>query len=835
MTTDLAVIKKLFLEVLAQPTAEARRAYIDAACGQDLELRNCLLEMLEAHELHATPPPDASPGSQPTKPAVPEGTFEPGTVIDRKYKIIELIGEGGMGVVYRARRVADIKMDVALKVIKPGMDSRQVLARFNIERQALAMMNHENIAKVLDAGMTEQGLPYFVMELVKGLPMTEFCDANKLPIAERLGLFAQVCSAVQHAHQKGIVHRDLKPKNILVGLYDDKPVPKVIDFGLAKALHQPLTEDSVHTRFNAFVGTWLYTAPEQALLNNLDIDTRADIYSLGVILYELLTGKTPIEKARLKDAAYNEVLRIIREEEPLKPSDKIRSSNELPSVAALRRMEPIKLQKLVRGDLDWVVMKALEKERNRRYGSASELAADVQRYLHDEPVEAGPPTLRYRLSKLLHKHRGKALIAGLLAATILLGTVVSIIGWTTAYREQVRANQQAAISKAVIKFLSDDLLSQADPAIQIRPDQDFVSNITVKQVLDRTAARVSESFADQPLVEAGIRHALGKAYMGLGDFKSARVQLERAETLRRQASGDNDPDRLSSLHELGWLLLRESQLSRAEAMLKETASRRLQVLGAKHADTCKTDYLLAMLLHAQDKKPEAKRGYEDVLARQEQVLTLRHPDTLATQRELAGVLQAQGESALAERMMLEVLELQRAVLGKEHPETLVTLNNLLQLYDSRGEYDKEEPLLVELIKISERVLGPEHPRHLAFCINHAAVYEALKQYEKALALYEKLVPILRRVSGPIHPDTLAALHNHGAVLVICDRLTEAEPMLLEAYQGCLKTFGDSHEHTRQVLASLVALYVRKKMADEAKRWREKLDQANQKAQAQLGK
>jgi serine/threonine protein kinase len=322
------------------------------------------------------------------------------------YKLIQAIGEGGMGTVWMAQQTAPVKRLVALKVIKPGMDSRQVLARFEAERQAVALMDHPNIARVLDAGATAAGRPYFVMELVKGVPITRYCDDHRLTPRQRLELFVPVCQAVQHAHQKGVIHRDLKPSNVLVAQYDGRPVPKIIDFGIAKATGQQLTEHTLVTGFGAVVGTLEYMSPEQAELNQLDIDTRSDIYSLGVLLYELLTGSTPLEKKRLKEAALLEVLRVIREEEPPRPSARLSTTDELPAVAANRGMEPKRLSGMVRGELDWIVMKCLEKDRSRRYETANGLAADVQRYLADEPVLACPPSAGYRLHKFARRHKG---------------------------------------------------------------------------------------------------------------------------------------------------------------------------------------------------------------------------------------------------------------------------------------------------------------------------------------------------------------------------------------------------------------------------------------------
>ena len=377
--------------------------------------------------------------------------------------MLEEIGQGGMGTVWAAEQTTPVRRKVALKLIKAGMDSRSVLARFEAERQALALMDHPNIAKVLDGGLTDSGRPYFVMEYVKGVPITEYCDATRLSVEERLNLFVQVCSALQHAHQKGIIHRDLKPSNILVAPYDDKPVPKVIDFGLAKAMHQSLTEKTLYTAHEMVLGTPLYMSPEQAQLNNLDVDTRADIYSLGVLLYELLTGTTPLERKRFKEAAWDEIRRMIREEEPPRPSTRLSSTDTLPSLATFRHTEPAKLKKLVRGELDWIVMKALEKDRTRRYETASGLARDIQRYLDDEVVEARPPSTGYRVGKFVRRHRAQVIAAGLVLLTLLAG----IAGTTWGLFREARAKTRLAES-LVREQKANAELSAANAKVQAR-------------------------------------------------------------------------------------------------------------------------------------------------------------------------------------------------------------------------------------------------------------------------------------------------------------------------------------------------------------------------------
>ena len=367
----------LFAAALAITDPTERAALLDQECAGQPALRERLRELLDAHARSNTLLDRPVPGGlEQTAAYVP--SEQPGTVIAGRYKLLEAIGEGGMGSVWVAEQTQPVRRKVALKLIKPGMDSKSVLARFEAERQALAVMDHPNIAKVLDGGLTETGRPFFVMEYVKGVPITEYCDATRLSVPERLNLFVQVCQAVQHAHQKGIIHRDLKPSNILVAPYDDRPVPKVIDFGLAKAMHQSLTDRTLHTAHETVLGTPRYMSPEQAQLNNLDVDTRSDIYSLGVLLYELLTGTTPLEKKRFKEAAWDEIKRIIREEEPPRPSTRLSSTDTLPSLAVCRHTEPAGLTRQVRGDLDWIVMKSLEKDRSRRYETDNAFGMDVQ-------------------------------------------------------------------------------------------------------------------------------------------------------------------------------------------------------------------------------------------------------------------------------------------------------------------------------------------------------------------------------------------------------------------------------------------------------------------------
>jgi tetratricopeptide (TPR) repeat protein len=452
-------VKSVFLAAIERCGPE-RAAYLDGACGGDAELRGRVEELLVAHEQMGSFHEQQDPAGVPTADFAPIAEA-PGTTIGR-YKLLQKIGEGGFGVVFMAEQREPVVRKVALKIIKPGMDTREVIARFEAERQALALMDHPNIARVLDAGSIDSGRPFFVMELVKGVPITDFCDRNELPAEERLKLFAAICHAVQHAHQKGIIHRDIKPSNILVTLHDGQPVPKVIDFGVSKAISQRLTEKTLFTAYGQMIGTPQYMSPEQAEMSGLDVDTRSDVYSLGVLLYELLTGTTPLEGERLRTAGYAEMQRMIREEDPPRPSVRLNGLGEqLTAIAKQRSTDARRLQQTIRGELDWIAMKCLEKERGRRYGSANSLAEDVERFLSGEPVEAHPPSTAYRLRKFMRRYRFPVAVTAAIVAALLAAVVGTTAGMVRAARFAADREQALQELQATLRGLQDELFNKA--------------------------------------------------------------------------------------------------------------------------------------------------------------------------------------------------------------------------------------------------------------------------------------------------------------------------------------------------------------------------------------
>jgi serine/threonine protein kinase len=806
MTEPSLPEEPIFAQALEIDSPTERAAFLDRACGQNPPLRAEVEALLGAHGRNG----DLL--DLPDKPVltVDEPFSErPGTIIG-PYKLLQQIGEGGMGVVFMAEQTEPVRRKVALKIIRPGMDSRQVIARFEAERQALALMDHPHIAKVFEAGTTKSGRLYFVMELVKGTPITRYCDEHHLTPRERLQLLLPVCQAVQHAHQKEIIHRDLKPSNVLVAEYDDRPVAKIIDFGVAKATGPKLTEQTLFTEFGQVLGTLEYMSPEQAKLNALDIDTRSDIYALGVLLYELLTGTTPFEAKRLRQAAFEEVLRIIREEEPPKPSTRLSSTQELPSVAAMRGLEPSKLSGLVRGELDWIAMKCLEKDRNRRYETANELARDLERYLHNDPVQACPPSAGYRLRKFVRRNKGPVLVA----ATILLVLVGGIIGTTcgmlraraaarTEKEAKVTAQHSEAETKAVLDFVENKIFAAARPK-----DQAGGRGYDVKlaDAVKAALSFVDKSFTGQPLLEARLRMTMGNSFWYLGDAKTASEQFEAARQLYAQYRGAEHPDTLKSMNNLANC---QHVLGRHADALKlrlETLAFHKAKLGPDHPDTLASMSGLATTYHALGRYTDALKLRQETLALYEAKLGPDHPDTLASMSSLANSYHGLGRYDDAFRLRQEMLARYTAKLGPDHPDTLKMMNNLANSYATLGRHADALKLREETLALRKAKLGPDHPDTLRIMNNLANSYAALGRHTDALKLREETLALRKAKLGPDHPDTLKSMNNLADSYAALGRHADALRLCEEVVALYKAKLGPDHPDTLKSMNNLAGSY-----------------------------
>ncbi|UCF69250.1 MAG: serine/threonine protein kinase, partial [Acidobacteriota bacterium] len=620
-------VKKIFNEA-APLSADERVDYLDRVCGADDHLRTEVEALLQSHDELSSTQSDTMTQAMPQT----EGA---GSVVGR-YKLLQRIGEGGFGSVYMAEQEKPVRRRVALKIIKLGMDTRQVIARFEAERQALALMDHPNIAKVLDAGATEAGRPYFVMELVRGVPITEYCDQNKLGTDERLDLFMAVCGAVQHAHQKGVIHRDIKPSNVMVTLHDGRPVPKIIDFGIAKATNQRLTERTLFTEYNQFIGTPAYMSPEQAEMSGLDVDTRSDIYSLGVLLYELLTGTTPIESKRLKQAAYTELQQMIREEEPHRPSVRISTMGQAATTAAAKRSTDLSgLTRILRGDLDWIVMKALEKDRTRRYETANAMRRDLERYLANEPVSASPPGAFYRLRKFAQRNRVAVAVGAVVALALISGLLLAGLG-------MMQARREAAAAQQINTFFSD-MLASVDPRYlrhfsgftaeqdgELESYGELAHDVSVVDMMLRSRDRIASSFDGKPKLEARARETLGLSLLGLGRPREAAEELSIAARIRRDLLGADHPDTLRSELQHAMSLTESGRAPESVPLLKELREKMIRAYGKDDPKALKTSSLYATALMADREHVQADPIFRETLERQKEILGPEHRDTIET-------------------------------------------------------------------------------------------------------------------------------------------------------------------------------------------------------------
>jgi eukaryotic-like serine/threonine-protein kinase len=797
-----------------------RAAYLTQACGNDADLRQRVETMLRD-----AAGADAFFGPEPAGATVIEG---PGTVIGR-YKLLQKIGEGGMGLVYMAEQREPVMRKVALKIIKLGMDTKQVVARFEAERQALALMDHPNIAKVLEAGATETGRPYFVMELVRGIKITDYCDENNLSTVARLELFIQVCQAIQHAHQKGIIHRDIKPSNILVADHDGVPVPKIIDFGIAKATtDQRLTDKTLFTAFEQFIGTPAYMSPEQAKLSGLDIDTRSDIYSLGVLLYELLTAKTPFEANRLHEIGLDEIRRIIREEEPVKPSTKLQTleATEQTTVAKHRQSDPPKLAHLIRGDLDWIVMKALEKDRGRRYETANGLAMDIKRHMENEPVQARPPSAGYRLQKTWRRNKTAFAVATLIAAILMAATAIS--AWQAVRATQAMAlakkrlaeseanatlaQQRLADSEAVSKFLTE-VFQSPDPARNGR-------TITVAETLGAAAKKLETDLGNQPARRAKLQTTLGSTYYALGLYPEAIALQEQIRAYYLATFGLEDTNTLAAMYNLAMSYRVAGRLNEAIKLSEETLTLRRKTLGLDNTNTLVTMNNLANSYRDAGRLDEAFKLCEQILPLASKLFGPENPRTLSAMGNLANSYYDAGRLDESMKLDEQVLSLDRKVNGAEHPATLTTMNNLAKSYFDAGRKDEALKLREEILTLSRKVLGPEHPNTLMAMNNLMDSYDDAERKDEAHKLIEETLMLSRKVLGPEHPTTLGAMVNLANSYASLGRQAEALKLGEQALPLYRKALGPEHPATLLAMTSLAYFYDQAGRKDEALKLRE---------------
>jgi serine/threonine protein kinase/tetratricopeptide (TPR) repeat protein len=760
------------------------------------------------------------------------------------YRILSKLGEGGMGQVWLAEQTAPLRRQVALKLIRVGMYDDSILQRFESERQSLASMNHPSIAKVFDAGTTPDGQPYFAMEYVPGLPITHYCDRKRLKISERLDLFVQTCEGVQHAHHKAIIHRDLKPANILVVEVDGKATPRIIDFGLAKAATPEVQAEGPLTGVGAFVGTPGYMSPEQVNPDLHDIDTRTDVYSLGVVLYELLTGFLPFDTKR-GDQRFADKFRQLREEDPPLPSTKVHADRESSTTKAEERStDPKQLVSQLRGDLDWITMKALERDRGRRYGTPSELAADISRYMHHEPVSARPASSAYKLRKYVRRHRFGVAVGAAMALLLAGFAVMQALQLRRITRERDRANRITDFTVGMFK-VSD-------------PNEARGNKITAREILDKASNDIEAGLAKDVEVQSDLMTVMAKTYINLGLFTRAHGLAERALENRRRALGPNHPKTLESMTQLGWILDREGHDLEAEKVTRQTLDLQRRVLGPEDALTLETTDNLGIVLEKQGHYAEEEKLERELVAIRSRKLGPEHPQTLRSMLNLGDALHGESRFQDAEKQFRQLLEIERRVWGSGHPSILATMHNLANVIQEQGRYDEAEALYRETLETEQRVLGPEHPdtastmTTLANTIMYgqgrsaeaetlyrtalelaqrtlgpehsyttgaeeglANVVASQGHYAEAEKLHREILDIRMRVLGPDHTDTLLSQYNLGDVLFREGHLSEADKLFRETLASQTRVLGAENPDTLASKAFLARILIKEENPREA--------------------
>jgi serine/threonine protein kinase/tetratricopeptide (TPR) repeat protein len=855
-------IQAVFNQALKLRLAE-RPSFLSEACGSDLDLRRDVDALLAAHEDPVDLEPPAEQGSDSAQaearqlleqireigPTVeippPRRIAELETRPDRvgPYKILEQIGEGGMGTVYLAEQAEPIRRRVALKIIKLGMDTKQVIARFEIERQALAMMDHPNVAKVLDAGATSEGRPYFVMEHVQGERITDYCDRHRLTTKERLLLFMDVCHAVQHAHQKAIIHRDIKPSNILVTVKDGKLIAKVIDFGVAKATDHNLTEHTVFTEQGQLIGTPEYMSPEQAEMSALNVDTRTDIYSLGVVLYELLAGALPFDSKSLRRAAFNEIQRIIREIDPPNPSTRLSSLGDDSTTAAQkRRTDRAGLERQLRGDLDLITLKAMDKDRTRRYATALELSSDIKRHLDHEPVVATPPSAGYRASKFLRRNRGPVAALAAVVLALAIGMTVATIQYLRVAEQRQLTEKRTEELKILTEF-QQSMLSDIDAEIMGRriiaaqrenireamesrggdPQQieaalaafdklvietnatDLALSVVNENVLARAVERIRLDFAANPILRAALEEAVASTYIDIGLYESALPLREASLRTRRDILGDEHRDTLQSMNNLGLLLQMLSRYEEALSRCREALEGRRRVFGGDDPDTLQSINNMGILLKALGKYQGAFPYQREALDGFRRVLGDDDPNTLTSLNNMGGLFMALGEYEEVLPYYRETLEGRRRVLGENHPHTVISINNMGRLLKAMGKFEEALPYHRRALAIRRRVLGDDHSHTLTSINNMGSLFRAMGKHEEALRYHREALEGRLRVLGEGNSSTLTSLFTMGAVLKDMGKYEEALPFYSKALEGRRRLLGDGHPGTLTSIDSMGSL------------------------------
>ncbi|MFC1603824.1 tetratricopeptide repeat protein [Planctomycetota bacterium] len=772
---------------------------------------------------------------------------QPGGQIGR-YKLISVLGEGGMGIVYLAQQERPVKRQVALKVIKPGMDSKRVLARFEAEQQALALMEHPHVARVHDAGLTASGRPYFVMEYVKGVPVTEHCDKHRLTIEERLQLFLHVCEAVQHAHQKGIIHRDIKPSNILVTIEDEQASPKVIDFGVVRAISQPLTERTLYTEQGQFVGTPEYMSPEQADPNNQDIDTRTDVYSLGVVLYELVAGVLPFDPQTLREHGIDGARKVICEKEPQTPSTKLSQTSveEATDSARRRRTNQRQLQRRLQGDLDWITLKSMEKDRTRRYASAGELAADIRRHLNNEPVTAGRPSITYKARKFVRRNR--TIIIGLAAVLVVLiiGTIVSLI---FAFRAE-RIGDEATI---ISEFLQEDVFGAMNAS------ERGGRQVAIKEILDIASSKVSRKFGDSPLVEASIRKALGglyteathleegeshlqrsleiftrelgreniktvevldhlgRLYWGWWRYREAEQYLSEALTARNRLLGPDHPDTLTTKRWLGLTYFAQGRARKAEQLLAETYQSTQRILGESHPEALQCMFFHGCALLDCGRYSEADETLVHALELSSKALSPTHPLKAYPSALLGRLYSRQGRYVEAENLLSSALQISREAWGEHNGGTFHNVAALAENYARQGQITKAENLLLESVQIGEKEKETHSEVEVQTLPYPAFFYLWQRRYSDAEDSVKKARSASLASYGVKHPITLLNTVVLGMVYREQGQYDEAEELLRDAVEFAREYITDESINTARVLHELAVLYQKQGKHIEAER------------------